>query len=128
MNIIFLGMPMSGKTTIGKIVAEKLHFTFSDTDELIGEKNNISIGKIIEQSVDNHQGEDYLHPDLKDSIKHKRYKLKPNIKIEDLQKLGYDKKKFRLNVLTYDQVNEINDYKNKKNIVGINFTNVSNKD
>ena len=43
MNIIFLGMPMSGKTTIGKIVAEKLHFTFCDTDEVIGEKNNISI-------------------------------------------------------------------------------------
>ena len=49
MNIIFLGMPMSGKTTIGKIVAEKLHFTFCDTDELIGEKNNISISKIIEE-------------------------------------------------------------------------------
>ena len=55
MNIIFLGMPMSGKTTIGKIVAEKLQFTFCDTDELIGEKNNISIGKIIEQ-----YGEEYF--------------------------------------------------------------------
>jgi len=55
MNIIFLGMPMSGKTTIGKIVAEKLQFTFCDTDELIGENNNISIGKIIEQ-----YGEEYF--------------------------------------------------------------------
>ena len=55
MNIIILGMPMSGKTTIGKIVAEKLHFTFCDTDELIGEKNNISISKIIEQ-----YGEEYF--------------------------------------------------------------------
>ena len=64
MNIIFLGMPMSGKTTIGKIVAEKLHFTFSDTDELIGEKNNISIGKIIEQ-----YGEEYFRQYEQELIK-----------------------------------------------------------
>ena len=49
MNIIFLGMPMSGKTTIGKIVAKKLHFNFYDTDELIARENDISIGKMIEK-------------------------------------------------------------------------------
>ena len=55
MNVIFLGMPMSGKTTIGKIVAKKLHFNFHDTDELISIKNNISIDKIIEE-----RGEGYF--------------------------------------------------------------------
>ena len=55
---------MSGKTTIGKIVAEKLHFTFCDTDELIGEKNNISISKIIEQ-----YGEEYFRQHEEELIK-----------------------------------------------------------
>ena len=50
MNIIFLGMPMSGKTTIGRIVAEKLQFKFYDSDELIAEEENVSIGAIIEKN------------------------------------------------------------------------------
>lgn len=35
MNIILCGLPMSGKSTIGKLVAEKLHWNFIDTDRLI---------------------------------------------------------------------------------------------
>ena len=34
-NIILIGMPGSGKTTIGKIIAEKMGREFVDTDELI---------------------------------------------------------------------------------------------
>lgn len=42
-NIVFVGMPGSGKTTIGKVLAEKLGKTFVDTDDLIVEKyGNIS--------------------------------------------------------------------------------------
>lgn len=37
-NIILVGMPGSGKTTVGKILAEKLNFGFIDTDDLIVEK------------------------------------------------------------------------------------------
>lgn len=55
MNVFLLGMPMSGKTTIGKIVASKLGFVFCDTDELITKEKNISIRQIIEQ-----KGEKYF--------------------------------------------------------------------
>ena len=50
MNIIFLGMPMSGKTTIGKIVADKLNFIFCDTDELIAKEKKNSISEIIKKN------------------------------------------------------------------------------
>lgn len=37
-NIVLIGMPGSGKTTIGKILAEKLSKNFIDTDDVIREK------------------------------------------------------------------------------------------
>lgn len=64
MNIIFLGMPMSGKTTIGRIVAEKLKFKFYDSDELIAEEQNVSIGAVIEKN-----GEKYFRTQEKRLIK-----------------------------------------------------------
>lgn len=42
-NIILIGMPSSGKTTIGKILSEKLNKTLVDTDELIVNKISMSI-------------------------------------------------------------------------------------
>lgn len=42
-NIVLTGMPGSGKTTVGKIIAESLGLKFIDTDEIITEKyGNIS--------------------------------------------------------------------------------------
>ena len=35
MSIILCGLPMSGKTTIGKKMAKELNWNFIDTDELI---------------------------------------------------------------------------------------------
>lgn len=37
MNLIFCGLPKSGKTAIGKMVADKLHYPFIDTDRWIEE-------------------------------------------------------------------------------------------
>ncbi len=37
MNIILCGLPMCGKTTIGKLLAEKLKKNFYDTDQLLEE-------------------------------------------------------------------------------------------
>lgn len=36
-NVVLCGMPMSGKTTIGKLLAEKIGFRFIDLDECIEE-------------------------------------------------------------------------------------------
>jgi len=54
-NILFVGMPSSGKSTIAKILAKKLDREFVDTDLLIEKTENISIPKIFET-----KGEDYF--------------------------------------------------------------------
>ena len=42
-NIVLVGMPASGKSTVGNILAEKLGRKFVDTDEIITEKIKMSI-------------------------------------------------------------------------------------
>ena len=46
-NIVLIGLMGSGKTTIGKKVAEKLNMKFVDTDELITQKAKKSIKLIF---------------------------------------------------------------------------------
>ena len=48
-NIILCGMPGAGKTTIGKLLAEKLGRKFVDTDDLIREKCGCEISEIFEK-------------------------------------------------------------------------------
>lgn len=48
-NIILTGFMATGKTTIGKSLAKQLGRTFVDTDELIVEKQGMSIADIFEQ-------------------------------------------------------------------------------
>lgn len=52
-NIILTGMPGSGKTTVGRILARQTGRQLLDTDEMIEQKTGISCGEIIRQ-----QGED----------------------------------------------------------------------
>lgn len=47
MNIILIGMRGSGKTTIAKLLAKKLHKEFYDLDALVAEKENMPIAKIV---------------------------------------------------------------------------------
>ena len=54
-NLVFIGMPSSGKSTIGKMVAEKLGREFVDTDALIEQRENRSIPQIFESD-----GEEYF--------------------------------------------------------------------
>ena len=49
MNLIFLGMPMSGKTIIGDSIAQKLNLLFCDIDNLIEEETNHTIPEIFEK-------------------------------------------------------------------------------
>jgi len=48
-NIVLTGMPGSGKTTIGKLLAEKLGRPYLDTDTLIREKTGKTPAQIISQ-------------------------------------------------------------------------------
>jgi shikimate kinase len=49
MNIILIGFRGTGKTTLGKILAERLNRTFIDTDALVIEKAGQSIPEIFSQ-------------------------------------------------------------------------------
>lgn len=47
MNIVLIGIGGSGKSTIGKLLAEKLGKKFMDMDNMVEEKLNISITQIV---------------------------------------------------------------------------------
>jgi len=47
-NILLIGMPGSGKTTYGKLLAEKLGFKFIDCDEYVEQKEKMSLQEIID--------------------------------------------------------------------------------
>lgn len=49
-NIILIGMPGSGKSTIGKLLADKLGKTFVDADAVISEKAKMTIPEIFRTS------------------------------------------------------------------------------
>lgn len=55
MQIILIGMPGSGKTTIGRIASKILKIKHWDTDKLIQKKENNFISEIIKK-----KGEDYF--------------------------------------------------------------------
>ncbi len=48
-NIVLIGMPGSGKTTVGKLLSEELGMPLFDSDELIIEKNGREISDIFEK-------------------------------------------------------------------------------
>ncbi|MCF0178025.1 MAG: hypothetical protein HUJ90_05315 [Bacteroidales bacterium] len=48
-NICLIGMPSCGKTTIGKMVAERLNADFYDTDQMIVERIGMSIPDYFQQ-------------------------------------------------------------------------------
>ena len=54
-NIVLIGMPTSGKTTVGKILSERLGMAFFDTDEQITEKTGQTPAEIIKS-----RGEEYF--------------------------------------------------------------------
>lgn len=48
-NIIFIGMPASGKSTVGVVVAKRLGYEFIDTDLLIQKQEKKLLKEIIEE-------------------------------------------------------------------------------
>lgn len=66
-NIIFIGMPASGKSTIGVVVAKRLGFEFVDTDLLIQKQEKRLLSEIIdEEGIDGFLAiEDQVNSDVK---------------------------------------------------------------
>ena len=54
-NLVLLGMMGVGKTTLGKIVAQKQELKFIDTDLIIEKKNSMKIAEIFKK-----KGEDFF--------------------------------------------------------------------
>jgi shikimate kinase len=46
-NVILVGMTCSGKTSVGRSISEINHYSFLDTDEVIAEKESMSIDDIF---------------------------------------------------------------------------------
>lgn len=54
MNVILCGFMGSGKTTVGKLLAEQLGMNFVDTDEMIEEEQGKTIAEIFGESGEEH--------------------------------------------------------------------------
>ncbi len=63
-NIVLIGMPASGKSTVGKIIAEQMNREFIDTDALIERSEGKSIPKIFAEN-----GEKYFRDAESGAIK-----------------------------------------------------------
>ena len=55
LKICIIGMPGSGKSTIGRILSKKINYKFFDTDENIEDENKKKINDIF-----THKGEVYF--------------------------------------------------------------------
>ena len=53
-NIVLIGMPGSGKTTIGRVLADKLGKDFVDTDEAIVNEVGVEISEIFSEQGEEH--------------------------------------------------------------------------
>lgn len=48
-NVILIGMPASGKSTLGRLLAQELGMTFLDTDDLIRQREGRELQEILNQ-------------------------------------------------------------------------------
>jgi len=48
-NITLIGMPAVGKSTVGNLLAQIMNYKFIDSDDIIQEKEQKSLSKIISE-------------------------------------------------------------------------------
>ncbi|MBO0929478.1 shikimate kinase [Fibrella aquatilis] len=53
-NIFLIGMPSSGKTTLGKRLARELHYHFTDTDRVIQREEGLTVAQLFEKFGEDH--------------------------------------------------------------------------
>ena len=53
-NVILIGMPASGKSTIGYLLSKKIRYNFFDMDKYLEKKENCTITDIFEKKGENH--------------------------------------------------------------------------
>ncbi len=63
MNVYLIGLPGSGKTSLGKELAPLLNLQFTDTDNIITERNHATIEEIFKQ-----HGEDFFRQAERDLL------------------------------------------------------------
>ena len=54
-NIVLIGMPASGKSTIGKLLAQKINYEYYDADKYLEKKENVKISTLFSE-----KGEEYF--------------------------------------------------------------------
>ena len=54
-NIVLIGMPASGKSTIGKLLAKKMNYEYYDVDRYLERKENVKISTLFSE-----KGEEYF--------------------------------------------------------------------
>ena len=54
-NIILIGMPASGKSTIGKLLSKKINYEYYDVDKYLERKENVKISTLFSE-----KGEEYF--------------------------------------------------------------------
>jgi shikimate kinase len=48
-NLILIGLPASGKTTVGRLTAERLGWSFIDTDHVMEQRENVAIQALMDE-------------------------------------------------------------------------------
>ena len=54
-NIVLIGMPASGKSTIGKLLSKKINYEYYDADKYLERKENVKISTLFSE-----KGEEYF--------------------------------------------------------------------
>ena len=54
-NIVLIGMPASGKSTVGKLLSKKINYEYYDADKYLERKENVKISTLFSE-----KGEEYF--------------------------------------------------------------------
>ena len=53
-NIVLIGMPASGKSTIGKLLSKKINYEYYDADKYLERKENVKISTLFSEKGEEH--------------------------------------------------------------------------